>query len=143
LFSARQVADPCPSLRPSTELQPSRHKVVQAPAQLWFTISSTTGQHLEPTVVAGPVLGIYRTLCAFTSLQKSPYARFTPPVSSSSLHHLSFSCLATTLATPLNMATRRQRANSPEFPILDANALYASQIRGDGELKLSVFYLQG
>ncbi|KNG51575.1 cysteine proteinase [Stemphylium lycopersici] len=30
------------------------------------------------------------------------------------------------------MATRRQRANSPEFPILDANALYASQIRGDG-----------
>jgi OTU domain-containing protein 3 len=32
------------------------------------------------------------------------------------------------------MATRRQRANSPEFPILEANALYASQIRGDGEL---------
>ncbi|CAG5161200.1 uncharacterized protein ALTATR162_LOCUS5980 [Alternaria atra] len=30
------------------------------------------------------------------------------------------------------MATRRQRANSPEFPILEANALYASQIRGDG-----------
>ncbi|CAE7199277.1 hypothetical protein P3342_010211 [Pyrenophora teres f. teres] len=30
------------------------------------------------------------------------------------------------------MATRRQRANSPEFPILDANALYASTIRGDG-----------
>ncbi|XP_014557316.1 hypothetical protein COCVIDRAFT_37215 [Bipolaris victoriae FI3] len=30
------------------------------------------------------------------------------------------------------MATRRHRANSPEFPILDANALYASSIRGDG-----------
>ncbi|EOA87600.1 hypothetical protein ACJQWK_08264 [Exserohilum turcicum] len=30
------------------------------------------------------------------------------------------------------MATRRQRPGSPEFPILDANALYASQIRGDG-----------
>ena len=46
-----------------------------------------------------------------------------------------FSCLATTIATPVNMATRRQQANSPEFPILDANALYASTIRGDGELK--------
>ncbi|KAA8611272.1 otu-like cysteine protease family protein [Pyrenophora tritici-repentis] len=30
------------------------------------------------------------------------------------------------------MTTRRQRANSPEFPILDANSLYASTIRGDG-----------
>ncbi|KAF1839530.1 cysteine proteinase [Decorospora gaudefroyi] len=30
------------------------------------------------------------------------------------------------------MATRKQRANSPEFPILDANALYAGQTRGDG-----------
>ncbi|KAH9881872.1 hypothetical protein J1614_001043 [Plenodomus biglobosus] len=30
------------------------------------------------------------------------------------------------------MAQRKQRANSPEFPILEANALYAGQIRGDG-----------
>ncbi|KAJ4990351.1 hypothetical protein SVAN01_04233 [Stagonosporopsis vannaccii] len=30
------------------------------------------------------------------------------------------------------MAPRKQRANSPEFPILDANGLYASNIRGDG-----------
>jgi OTU domain-containing protein 3 len=30
------------------------------------------------------------------------------------------------------MTTRKLRANSPEFPILDANALYASKIRGDG-----------
>ncbi|KAF1944339.1 cysteine proteinase [Clathrospora elynae] len=30
------------------------------------------------------------------------------------------------------MATRKQRANSPEFPILEANALYAGEIRGDG-----------
>jgi hypothetical protein len=33
------------------------------------------------------------------------------------------------------MATRKQwAAHHPEFPILDANALYAGQIRGDGEL---------
>ena len=32
------------------------------------------------------------------------------------------------------MTARKLRANSPEFPILDANALYASKIRGDGEL---------
>jgi len=31
------------------------------------------------------------------------------------------------------MAPRKQRANSPEFPILDANGLYAGEIRGDGE----------
>jgi len=30
------------------------------------------------------------------------------------------------------MAQRKQRPSSPEFPILDANALYAGQIRGDG-----------
>jgi len=59
--------------------------------------------------------------------------RLTPPVPSSP--YTDFSCLATTIATPVNMTTRRQRANSPEFPILDANALYASTIRGDGELK--------
>jgi hypothetical protein len=50
-----------------------------------------------------------------------------------------FSCLAatiTTLATSVNMTTRKQRANSPEFPILEANALYAGQIRGDGEPEL-------
>ncbi|KAL1652969.1 hypothetical protein SLS61_004590 [Didymella pomorum] len=29
------------------------------------------------------------------------------------------------------MAPRKSRANSPEFPILDANGLYASNIRGD------------
>jgi hypothetical protein len=49
-----------------------------------------------------------------------------------------FSCLAlatksTTIAPALDMATRKSRANSPEFPILEANALYAGQIRGDGE----------
>ncbi|KAF2645337.1 cysteine proteinase [Massarina eburnea CBS 473.64] len=30
------------------------------------------------------------------------------------------------------MAPRKPRANSPEFPILEANALYPSEIRGDG-----------
>ncbi|EAT84125.2 hypothetical protein SNOG_08957 [Parastagonospora nodorum SN15] len=30
------------------------------------------------------------------------------------------------------MAPRKQRANSPEFPVLEANALYAGEIRGDG-----------
>lgn len=30
------------------------------------------------------------------------------------------------------MAQRKPRASSPEFPILEANALYAGQIRGDG-----------
>ncbi|KAF9739546.1 hypothetical protein PMIN02_005802 [Paraphaeosphaeria minitans] len=30
------------------------------------------------------------------------------------------------------MAPRRSRANSPEFPILEANALYAGEIKGDG-----------
>ncbi|KAF2248788.1 OTU-domain-containing protein [Trematosphaeria pertusa] len=30
------------------------------------------------------------------------------------------------------MAPRKQRADSPEFPILDANGLYAGEIRGDG-----------
>ncbi|KAF9694425.1 hypothetical protein EKO04_007388 [Ascochyta lentis] len=30
------------------------------------------------------------------------------------------------------MAPRKQRANSPEFPILETNGLYASKIRGDG-----------
>ncbi|KAF1955886.1 cysteine proteinase [Byssothecium circinans] len=30
------------------------------------------------------------------------------------------------------MAPRKQRANSPEFPILEANGLYPSEIRGDG-----------
>jgi OTU domain-containing protein 3 len=34
------------------------------------------------------------------------------------------------------MTTRQRRANSPEFPILEANALYAGNIRGDGEPKL-------
>jgi hypothetical protein len=37
------------------------------------------------------------------------------------------------------MAPRKQRANSPEFPILDANGLYAGEIRGDGEFFLFVF----
>jgi len=36
------------------------------------------------------------------------------------------------------MAQRKQRPSSPEFPILDANALYAGQIRGDGELAASL-----
>ncbi|KAH7398154.1 hypothetical protein BKA66DRAFT_195923 [Pyrenochaeta sp. MPI-SDFR-AT-0127] len=30
------------------------------------------------------------------------------------------------------MASRKQQANRPEFPILDANALYVGEIRGDG-----------
>lgn len=30
------------------------------------------------------------------------------------------------------MTSHKQRANRPEFPILDANALYAGEIRGDG-----------
>ncbi|KAF1846798.1 cysteine proteinase [Cucurbitaria berberidis CBS 394.84] len=30
------------------------------------------------------------------------------------------------------MASGKQRANKPEFPILEANALYAGEIRGDG-----------
>jgi OTU domain-containing protein 3 len=34
------------------------------------------------------------------------------------------------------MAPRKQRANSPEFPVLEANALYAGEIRGDGELSV-------
>ena len=34
------------------------------------------------------------------------------------------------------MAPRKQRANSPEFPILETNGLYASNIRGDGESKI-------
>jgi hypothetical protein len=34
------------------------------------------------------------------------------------------------------MAPRKQRANSPEFPVLEANALYAGEIRGDGELRV-------
>lgn len=36
------------------------------------------------------------------------------------------------------MAQRKQRASSPEFPILEANALYAGQIRGDGELAVLI-----
>lgn len=41
------------------------------------------------------------------------------------------------------MAQRKQRANSPEFPILDANALYAGQVRGDGELHVLATPNQG
>jgi OTU domain-containing protein 3 len=41
------------------------------------------------------------------------------------------------------MAPRKQRANSPEFPVLDANALYAGEIRGDGEPDLLNCFDQG
>jgi hypothetical protein len=34
------------------------------------------------------------------------------------------------------MAPRRSRANSSEFPILEANALYAGEIKGDGESRV-------
>jgi hypothetical protein len=36
------------------------------------------------------------------------------------------------------MAPRKQRANSPEFPILETNGLYASNIRGDGEFEMII-----
>lgn len=43
------------------------------------------------------------------------------------------SCLATLAAPAVKMAPRKSRANSPEFPILESNGLYAGQVRGDGE----------
>jgi len=79
-------------------------------------------------------------LCIVRRLTQLPLlffnARATPSVPSSLL--TAFSCLVVRLAPAVMMAQRKQRPSSPEFPILDANALYAGQIRGDGELAASL-----